>query len=89
LTETEKAALRAKQIYMDDEHFAGRCMYRTSFQKMKNAMLEGEIYREGKNKYRAVLPMKDKLLFVIFRDEGEYLEPRTVGITSRKDKRWG
>jgi len=64
-------------------------MYRSSFPKMKTAILEGEIYREGKNKYRAVLPMKDKVLFVIFYDEGEYLEPRTVGITSRKNKRWG
>jgi hypothetical protein len=56
---------------------------------MKTAILEGEIYREGKHKYRAVLPMKDKVLFVIFYDEGEYLEPRTVGITSRKNRRWG
>jgi hypothetical protein len=56
---------------------------------MKTAILEGEIYREGKHKYRAVLPMKDKVLFVIFYDEDEYLEPRTVGITSRKNRRWG
>jgi len=74
---------------MHDTHFVGRCMYRSSFPKMKTAILEGEIYREGKHKYRAVLPMKDKVLFVIFYDEGEYLEPRTVGITSRKNRRWG
>jgi len=81
--------LRAKPIYMDDTHFAERCMFRASFPKMKTAILEGEIFREGKNKFRAVLPVKDKLMFVIFYDEGEYLEPRTVGITSRKNKRWG
>jgi hypothetical protein len=33
--------------------------------------------------------MKDKALFVIFRDEGDYLEPRTVGVTSRKRGNWG
>lgn len=74
---------------MDDTHFAERCMYRASFAKMRSAMMEGEIFREGKNKYRAVLPVKGKVLFVIFRDEGDYLEPRTVGVTSRKGERWG
>ena len=89
MSEKECSSLRIKPIYLDDTHFVERCMYRTSFPKIRTAIMEGEIYREGRNKYRAVLPMKDKLLFVIFYDEGDYLEPRTVGVTSRKSGQWG
>jgi len=40
-------------------------------------------------KYRAVLPIKrKKVIYVIFNDKGDYLEPITVGITTRKRK-WG
>ncbi|MEW5759607.1 MAG: hypothetical protein AB1779_02440, partial [Candidatus Thermoplasmatota archaeon] len=89
LTKEECLRLRAKPIYADDKHFVMRYMYRAAFQKVRAAILEGDIYREGKDKYRAVLPMKDKVLFVIFKDKGDYIEPMTVGVTSRKSKRWG
>lgn len=88
LSQDETEKLRRKPIFADVEHFVMRNIYRVNFEKTKDAILYGEIYREGKNKYRAVLPLKKKIIYVIFRNEGGYLEPLTVGITTRK-RRWG
>lgn len=64
-----------------------RNIYRVSFEKCRDAILYGDIAREGKNKYRAVLPLKKKkIIYVIFYDRGDYLEPKTVGITTRKKR---
>ncbi|PIV70074.1 MAG: hypothetical protein COS08_02140 [Euryarchaeota archaeon CG01_land_8_20_14_3_00_38_12] len=90
LSNEERKSFRNKPLFVDDTHFVRRYMFRASFDKVKKAISEGEIYQEGKKKYRAILPIKDKIMFVIFFDEGDYIEPKTVGVTTRdKGKKWG
>ncbi|MFQ5887961.1 MAG: hypothetical protein ACE5HY_04625 [Candidatus Hydrothermarchaeales archaeon] len=86
LDEGDAEKLRKKPILADIEHFVMRNIYRVNFEKTKNAILYGEIYKESKRKYRAVLPVKKKVIYVIFYDRGDYLEPVTVGITTKKRK---
>ncbi|MFQ5976039.1 MAG: hypothetical protein ACE5J5_06980 [Candidatus Hydrothermarchaeales archaeon] len=86
LDEGDAEKLRKKPILADVEHFVMRNIYRVNFEKTKNAILYGEIYKEGKRKYRAVLPIKKKVIYVIFYDRGDYIEPVTVGITTKKRK---
>ncbi|MEE8167617.1 MAG: hypothetical protein V3T58_01945 [Candidatus Hydrothermarchaeales archaeon] len=86
LDEGEAEKLRKKPILADIEHFVMRNIYRVNFEKAKDAILYGEIYREGKRKYRAVLSIKKKVIYVIFYDRDEYIEPVTVGITTKKRK---
>ncbi len=88
LLEHEAEMLRNKPVLADVEHFVMRYIHRTSFEKVKEAIKYGEIYEEGKKKYRATLHVKKKMLYVIFYDQGDYLEPITVGITTAK-RRWG
>ena len=85
LSEEDARKLREKPIYADIKHFVMRNIYRVNFEKCRDAILHGEIVREGKDKYRASAPMKKgKMVYVIFYDRGDYLEPVTVGITTRK-----
>lgn len=86
LDEREAEKLKKKPILADIEHFVMRNIYRVNFEKARDAILYGEIYKEGKRKYRAVLPVKKKVVYVIFYDRGDYIEPVTVGITTRKRK---
>jgi hypothetical protein len=86
LDEGEAEKLRKKPILADIEHFVMRNIYRVNFEKARDAILYGTIYKEGKRKYRAVLPVKKKVVYVIFYDGGDYIEPVTVGITTKKRK---
>ena len=86
LDEGEAEKLRKKPILADIEHFVVRNLYRANFEKAKDAILYGKIYKEGKRKYRAALPVKKKVIYVIFYDRGDYIEPVTVGITTKKRK---
>ncbi|MDI6654793.1 MAG: hypothetical protein ABH874_05560 [Methanobacteriota archaeon] len=89
LSKEEAEKLRQKPVLADIEHFVMRNISRVSFEKSQDAILYGDIFREGKNKYRAVLPIKKKkIIYVIFYDKGGYIEPVTVGITTRKGS-WG
>lgn len=76
--------LRGKELKVD-KHFAMREMHRVDFSKVLQILAEGNIIQEGRNKYRAAMPIKrGKIAFVIFRSHESYNELLTVGITSRK-----
>lgn len=76
--------LRKKDLKVG-RHFAMREMHRVDFSKVLQILAEGDIVQEGKNKYRAVMPVKrGKIAFIIFRSYESYNELLTVGITSRK-----
>ncbi len=78
----EKNELLKKPIVLS-RHFYEREFHRLRFRELETIMQEGEITKEGENKYRASMAFGRKIKFVIFADEGEYLTPITVGETSR------
>ncbi len=83
LAKEEAEALRKKKVELS-YHSTIRWMYRMNFKKIEDVIRDGEIWREGKNKYRAVLPIKkQKNAFVIFIDYGDYIYVKTVGVSSR------
>ncbi len=74
--------LRRKPLRTFTKHAEQRILDRVSLEKVIEAVENGHISPEGRDKYRAVLPVKDgKLLVVIFRDWGEYLVLLTVTLT--------
>lgn len=86
--DAETKSLREKPLYVDADHFVARSLARAPFDKVQQAVSDGTIVQIGRVKYRAVLPWKGRLLFVVFTDEGDYLEAKTVGITGRWKERW-
>ena len=67
-------------------HFYEREISRLDFQKIRIIWENGEIYREGKNKFRAVMKFDGKVAYAIFYSYPDYNELVTVGVTSRKRK---
>ena len=60
-------------------------VFRLNYKKIEDVIEQGEIWQEGKNKFRAVIPVKEnKLAFVIFYEFPDYLQIKTVGVTSRR-----
>ena len=88
LTKEESDKLRQKPFAMD-KYTMMRALDRLGFRKLDDIVKYGEIWQEGKNKFRAVIPIKkQKMAYVIFEEYAEFLEFKTCGITVRKD-RWG
>ena len=85
LSEEEAGLLRKKPVLIDKH--ANPMNIRLS-RKADRIIPEGEIYRIGNDKYRAVLQCGDKTLFQIFKDTEDYLEVLTTDETSRGRKRW-
>lgn len=87
LTEEEKGRIRKKPVMLS-RHFVMRWMFRLRFRTIESMLEYGDVYQEGRNKFRAVLPIRDKIVFVIFYDHEDYIQPITCNIASRK-KRFG
>lgn len=84
--------LRRKPLYTTTKHAEQRLLDRASLEKVIEAVENGHISPQGRDKYRAVLLVEDgKLLVVVFRDRGEYLVLLTVFLTgcSRRRRPWG
>lgn len=83
LTKEQADILRRKKIMLG-YHAVMQMMYRLNFKKIEDVIQNGEILREGKNKFRAVLPLKgQKIAYAIFVDYDDYIFVKTVGITKR------
>ena len=83
LTKEEADNLRRKKVVMS-YHSATRWMNRLNFKKIEDVIQEGEIRKEGKNKYRAVMPIKgQKVAYVIFINIEDCIYVKTVGIARR------
>jgi len=80
----EQADILRRKKVMLGYHAAIRMMYRLNFKKIEDVIQNGEIWREGKNKFRAILPLKgQKIAYVIFVDYDDYIFVKTVGMTRR------
>lgn len=94
LAKEEADKLRQKSFTID-KYVMMRALNRLRFRKMDDVVKiddvvkYGDIWQEGKNKFRAVLPIKkQKIAYVIFEEYAEFLEFKTCGIAVRKDV-WG
>ena len=88
LTKKEADKLRKKSVAID-KYVMMKILNRIGFRKVDDVVMNGEIWQEGKNKFRAVLPIKGgKIAYVIFEEYPEFLEFKTCGVTVRK-KVWG
>lgn len=88
LTKEEADKLRQKSFAID-KYVMMRALNRLRFRKIDDVVKYGEIWQEGKNKFRATLPIKGgKIAYAIFEECTEFLEFKTCGITVRKDS-WG
>ncbi len=85
LSAEEADHLRQKAVLIDKH--ANPMNIRLS-RKADRIIPDGDIYRIGKDKYRAVLQCGDKTLFQIFKDTEDYIEVLTTDETSRGRKRW-
>lgn len=77
LTKEESEKLREKPFAID-KHVMVRELQRLGFRKIDEVFMCGEIWQEGKRKFRSVLPIKG----------GKFLEFKTCGIASGR-KFWG
>lgn len=88
LTKEEADRLRQKPFAID-KHVMMRALGRIGFRKVEDVVMYGEMWQEGKNKFRAVLPIKSgKVAYAIFEEHAEFLEFKTCGVATRK-KVWG
>lgn len=78
----ESEKIRKKPLKFT-RHFYQREVSRIDFQKIKIIWENGEIYKEGKNKFRAVMKFDGKIAYIIFYSYPDYNELVTVGVTSR------
>jgi hypothetical protein len=83
LTKEEADKLRKKKIMLS-YHSAMRWMYRLNFRKIEDVIQNGEIFLEGRNKFRAVLPIKrQKIAYVIFVEFQDCIYVKTVGVARK------
>lgn len=61
-------------------------MYRADFNKINRVFEEGNIEKEGRNKYRASVQIGKKIFFIIFESDEDYNLLKTIGVTSIKKK---
>ncbi len=88
LSKEEEFKIREKPFAID-KYVMIRTLNRLGFRRVEDVFEYGEIWQEGKNKFRAVLPIKKcKMVYVIFEEYPEFLEFKTCGITAKK-KVWG
>lgn len=79
----ESKGIRKKPLKFT-RHFYEREASRIDFQKIKIIWENGEIYKEGKNKFRAVMKIGGKTAYIIFYSYPDYNELVTVGVTSMR-----
>jgi predicted small integral membrane protein len=83
LTKEEADKLRLKKVMLS-YHSSMRWMYRLNFRKIEDVIQIGEIFQEGKNKFRAVLPIKrQRIAYAIFVDCEDYIYVKTVGVARK------
>ena len=89
LTKGEADRLRQKEAMLSC-HATMRWMHRLNFKRMEDIIQLGDIWQEGKNKFRAILPIKkDRIAYVIFIEFPDYLYIKTIGVTRRGKDVWG
>ncbi len=85
----EKADKLREKPFAIDKYVMIRALNRLGFRRIEDVVQHGEIWKEGKNKFRAALPIKKRrMAYVIFEEFPEFLEFKTCGITARKEV-WG
>ncbi len=82
LTDEEMSSLRSKPLVLS-KHFYEREFHNLRFRELETMLQEGEIEKEGHDKYRASMHFGSKIKFMLFADEGDHLKLITVGETSR------
>jgi len=88
LTKEEADKLKQKPFAID-KYIMMKALSRLGFRRVEDVVNNGEIWQEGKNKFRAILPIKrQRIAYVIFEEYPEFLEFKTCGITVRKEV-WG
>lgn len=65
-------------------HFYEREVSRIDFQRIKIVWENGEIHREGKNKFRVVMKIGGKIAYILLYSHPDYNELVTVGVTSAR-----
>ena len=83
VTTEESREIRKKPLRFT-RHFYEREVSRIDFQRIKIIWENGEIHKEGKNKFRTSMRFGDKLVYVIFYSYQGHNELVTVGVTSKK-----
>lgn len=88
LVQEEADKLRQKPFAID-KYVMTKALNRIGFRRVEDVVNHGEIWQEGKNKFRAVLSIKKhRIAYVIFEEYPQFLEFKTCGITVRKEV-WG
>lgn len=88
LSEEEAQILKKKPFFIN-KHVMTRELRRLRFRRVEEVFASGEIFQEGKRKYRSVVPVKErKIAYVIFEEHPEFLEFKTCGVSARK-RVWG
>ena len=83
LAKEDADKLRQKRTMLS-YHSAMRWMYRLNFTRIEDIIQNREIVQEGKNKFRAVLPIKrQRIAYVIFINFDDYIYVKTVGVASK------
>ncbi len=88
LSSHEADEIRKGGLDLSDKHLQLRVFQRIDLTKVKTIFEEGEMYQEGKTKFRAVCRFGDITGFVIFERRHGTNVLKTVGITHGK-RRWG
>ena len=88
LDKREADEIRKDGLDLSDKHLQLRVLQRIDLRKVKVIFEEGDIYREGKTKFRAVCKFGSITGFVIFERRHGTNVLKTVGITHGK-RRWG
>lgn len=81
LSDQDAETVRKKPLIFA-KHFYVREVSRINYQRIRIVWENGEIHREGKNKFRVVMKFGNKIVYIIFYSHRDYNELVTVGITS-------
>lgn len=84
LTVEEERRLKQKPFAIN-KYVMMRNLNRLGFRKVEDVVMNGEIWQEGKVKFRSVIPIeRGKIAYVIFEDHAEFLKFKTCGVVTRK-----
>ena len=82
IPDQEAETIRKKPLRFA-KHFYMREVSRVNYQRIRIVWENGEIYKEGKNKFRITMKFGGKVAYIIFYSYRDYNELITVGTTSR------
>ena len=82
LSDQDAETVRKKPLIFA-KHFYVREVSRINYQRIRIVWENGEIHREGKNKFRTTMKFGGKVAYIIFYSYQDYNELITVGTTRR------